>query len=331
MNQQNNHKRFQKINNQLKKHHLIFISSNSGTGKTTYFKWLLIRKALKGILKFDVFFRFENEIELKFNNESFLKPPINASKRLLKLSNKVEIISEKENYFLINKETKEKLAQALAVNIQKKYKSTENSIYTNFAMFDEVMPDDNQYCNNEVYKFSRLIDTRARNRDYKVLCLYNNTQPFFPYKESFEKAGAKFIDFVGVKFGQEEYKGIQAILGKSDYGEVYLNNNYQYYKEFYKEIDTNGKQTIFYLSILNHLFALKEVNNNYILIPKKKVKKNKEVYALSMESNDYTIANSQILQFLQLALNQRLIFTNRKKNTIFIKELADYLTLSYNI
>ena len=94
MNQENNHKKFQKINSLLKKYHLIFVSSNSGTGKTTYFKWLLIRKALKGVFKFDVFFRFENEIELKFNNESFLKPPINASKRLLKLASKVEIISE---------------------------------------------------------------------------------------------------------------------------------------------------------------------------------------------------------------------------------------------
>lgn len=333
MNQQNNHKRFQKINNLLKKYHLLFCSSNSGTGKTTYFKWLLIRKALKGIIKFDIFFRFENEIELKFNNEAFLKPPINASKRLLKLANKVEIITEKENYFLINKETKEKLAQALAINIQKKYKSTENSIYTNFAMFDEVMPDDNQYCPNEVYKFSRLIDTRARNRDYRVLCLYNNTQPFFPYKESFEKAGAKFIDFVGVKFGQEEYKGIQAILSKSDYGEVYLNNNYQYYKEFYKDVEVKGKETLFYLSIQNHLFAFKDCEEYFVIVPKRKIKKNREVLALAMENNDFEIMDKQnkIINFLQLAISKRLIFTNRKRNTIFVKELADYLNLSYNI
>ena len=333
MNQQNNHKKFQKINNLLKKYHLLFCSSNSGTGKTTYFKWLLIRKALKGIIKFDIFFRFENEIELKFNNEAFLKPPINASKRLLKLANKVEIITEKENYFLINKETKEKLAQALAINIQKKYKSTENSIYTNFAMFDEVMPDDNQYCPNEVYKFSRLIDTRARNRDYRVLCLYNNTQPFFPYKESFEKAGAKFIDFVGVKFGQEKYKGIQAILSKSDYGEVYLNNNYQYYKEFYKDAEVKGKETLFYLSIQNHLFAFKDCEEYFVIVPKRKIKKNREVLALAMENNDFEIMDKQnkIINFLQLAISKRLIFTNRKRNTIFVKELADYLNLSYNI
>lgn len=330
---QNNNKKFCKINQIWNKEHLLFVSSNSGTGKSTYFKWLLIRKALKGIIKFDIFFRFENEIEQKFNNESWLKPPPRASKRLLKIADKVEIISEKENYFLINKQTKEKLGQALAVNIQKKYKSTENSIYTNCAFYDEVMPDDNQYCSNEVYKFSRLIDTRARNRDYKVICLYNNTRPFFPYKESFEKAGGKFIDFVGVKFGQEELKGIQAILSKSDYSEVYNNNNYQYYKEFYKDYDCKGKETVFYISIQNRIFAFKDCSEFYILTPKRKIKKNREVLALAMENNDFVIVDRQnkIVNFLELAMNRRLIFTNTKKNTIFVKELADYLNLSYNI
>lgn len=330
---QDNHKKFQKINNLLRKHHLVFFSSNSGTGKTTHFKWQKIRQAYKGKTKFDIFFRFENEIELKFNNESYLKPPINASKRLLKLASKVEIIVEKDNYFLINKETKEKLAQALAINIQKKYKSSENAIYTDFALFDEVMPDDNQYCQNEVYKFSRLIDTRARNRDYKVLCLYNNTQPFFPYKESFEKAGAIFVDFVGVKYGQKENKGIQAILSKSDYGEIYNNNNYQYFKEFYKNCNVKGCKTLFFLSILNTVFAVKEVEDYFVLIPKKKIKKNKEVFALSMENNDFLLIeqNTHILHFLSRALGTRKLFVNRKKNTIYVKELANFLSLSYNI
>ena len=329
---QDNLKKFQKIDAMFNKCNMIFCSSNSGTGKTTHFKWNKIRKAVKGILKLDIFFRFENEIEQKFNNESFLKPPINASKRLLKLVNKVAIIKDKENYFLIKKENGEKICQALAINIQKKYKSTENSIYSDFAIYDEVMPDDNQYCQNEVYKFSRLIDTRARNRDYKVLCLYNNTQPYFPYKESFEKAGAKFIDFVGVKFAQPKNKGIQSILAKSDYGEVYNNNNYQYYKEFYRNYDIKNRETLFYVNIQNHLFCFKDCGENYFLKPAKKIKKNREVVSLCMQENDFPLIDfsSNIIKFLQLALQKRLIFVNRKKHTIFIKELADFLNLSYN-
>ena len=333
MTETNNKKKFDKLTKITEKNNLVFISSNSGTGKSTHFKWLFVRRALNKGEMFDVFFRFENEIEQKFNNESWLKPPLNASKRLLKLANKVEIIQEQENYFLIRKDTKEKLAQALAVNIQKRYKSTENPIYTCKALYDEVMPDDNQYCTNEVYKFSRLIDTRARNRDYKVVCLYNNTRPYFPYKESFEKAGALFIDFVGVKYGQPELKGIQKILSKSDYGEVYNNNNYQYFKEFYINYETKNMETLFYISIQDRLFAFKDCKTFYTLIPKNKVKKNKEVFSIAMENNDFFIADRQsgLIETLSLVLNRRKLFVNRKKYTIYVKELADYLNLSYNI
>lgn len=328
-----NKKKFDKLNKIVNNNNLVFISSNSGTGKTTYFKWLFIRKALKGIIRFDVYYRFDNEIDQKFNNEAFLKPPINASKRLLKIADKVEIITDNENYFLIRKDTKEKLAQALAVNIQKKYKSTENAIYTNCALYDEVMPDDDVYCPNETYKFSRLIDTRARNRDYRVVALYNNTRPFFPYKEYFKNTSAKFIDFVGVKYDQPINKGIQEILAKSDYGEIYNNNNYQYFKEFYINYDVKGKKTIFYISIQNSLFAFKDCEAFYILKPAKKVKKNREIFSIAMQNNDFYIADreSGLIEILTRILNRRLLYVNRKKYTVYVKELADYLNLSYNL
>ena len=331
MTETNNKKKFDKLTKIADKNNLVFISSNSGTGKSTHFKWLFVRRALNEGKKFDVFFRFENELDQKFNNESWLKPPLNASKRLLKLANKVEIICEQENYFLIRKDTKEKLAQSLAINIQKRYKSTENSIYTSGALYDEVMPDDNQYCSNETYKFSRLIDTRARNRDYNVVCLYNKTRPFFPYKDYFKNTDAKFIDFVGVKYGQPTLSGIQKILATSDYGEVYNNNNYQYYKEFYLDYDIRNKETLFYISIQDTTFAFKNCETHYILVPKKKLKKNRQVFSIAMENNDFLIANNNLLDILKDALNNRLLFVNRKRNTIYLKELADYLNLSYNI
>ena len=314
---------------------MVFISSNSGTGKTTFFKWLFCRKAIKGKIKFDVFFRFENEIEDKFNVTKWLRLPPNASKRKQKLCAKLDIEKatgkEGDDYFLINKETKERIAQALCINTQRKVKSTENPILSNCAIFDEIMPDDNYYCPNEIYKFSRLIDTRARNRDYKVLGLYNNTNPYFPYKESFGKAGAVFIDFVGKKFGQPKFEGIQKILAGSDYGEIYLNNNFQYFKEFYREMDLKNKTTIFYISIQNHLFALKDCDEVYFLKPAKKIKKNREVYSIALEGNDYLMANSNLTNVLSKMINNRLLFVNNKKYTIFVKSIADFLNLNYNI
>lgn len=327
-----NLKLFNKIFERLEKRHLVFLSSNSGTGKTTFYKWLFIRRAFKGKIKFDVYFRYENEIETKFNDSAWLKLPTNASKRKQKLSEKVTIISEDGNYFLINKETKEKLAQALALNTQKKYKSTENAIYSDYALFDEVMPDDNSYCPNEVYKFSRLIDTRARNRSYKVLCLYNNTRPFFPYKESFGKTKALFYDFIGEKFGQPENKGIQEILATSDYGEVYTNNSYQYYKEFFRDVDSRNCETIVSLCIQNHIFNVKSIEEYFILKKAKKVKKNIPILALNMEGNSFELVDtsSRIYKFLDLIIRKRLLFADKKKNTIFVKELADFFSIMYN-
>lgn len=329
-----NLKIFNKIVKKLKTNHLIFLSSNSGTGKSTFFKWWLIRAAVKGVIKFDVFFRYENELESKFNDDAWLKPPANASKRLLKLASKVAIICEQGQYFLINTKTKEKLAQGLAVNTQKKYKSTENSIYTNFAFFDEVMPDDNDYCSDECYKFSRLIDTRARYRDYRVLCLYNNTRPFFPYKEYYQNTPALFVDFVGEKVGQmKEPDGIQGILAKSAYAEIYNNNSYQYFREFYKNVDTRNSQAIVSLSIQNCLFFVKSVGEDFILTRQRKPKKNLPCLSLGLQSNDFELADRSngIFQFLSLAVAKRLIFANHKKDTIFVKELADFVNIGYNI
>ncbi len=326
--------RFCSIFKKFKKYDLIFVSSNSGTGKTTFFKWLLIRKAIKGELKVDFYFRYENEIETKFNTYAFLKPPVNASKRLLKLCEKVDILKENENYFLINKKTQEKIGQALSINTQKKYKSTENAIYSDFAFYDECMPDDGQYCPNEVYKFSRLIDTRARHRKYKVLCTYNKTQPFFPYRESFEKAGALFIDFVGNKFNQpNNLQGIQKVLSKSDYGSIYNENNYQEYCEFYKKSNAVGCEVLFYLYIQNYCFCIKSVEDYIFLIPTKKTKKNKPILSLSIENNEYPLIDRKngIVQFLTQMVSNRHVFVNSKRYTIFVKILADYLNLSYTI
>ena len=330
----NNEKIFCSIWNKNKNHSLLFISSNSGTGKTTHFKWQFLRRAVEHGEHFDIFFRWQDDLDSKFSSSAFLTPPPKASKRLLKLAQELEIKKENDAYFIVYKKDNRKIAQALAINTQSKTKSTENSILSCRALFDEVLADDNHYAPNECYKFARLIDTRARYRKYQVVCLYNNTTPFFPYKEYFENSGAKFIDFVAEKYGQErEIDGIQSILSKSNYSEVYLNNNFLYYKEFYKDVDTLGKDTLFYLNIEDKLFAVKDFEDFYILETKKKIKKNREVFAFNLANNDFLMATSSngIVQVLQTMLNNRLLFANDKNNTIYIKELANCLNLCYTI
>lgn len=312
---------------------LVFISSNSGTGKTTYFKWLFLRRALENNEPLDVFFRWEDDLEQKFSSGSYLTPPTNASKRLLALISKLEIVREDNAYYIRDKESKRKIARALAVNTQSKAKSNENDIGSVRALYDEVLADDGRYCPNECYKFARLIDTRARYRDYQVVCLYNNTSPFFPYEEYYRNSGAVFINFTAGKYSTaDKLGGIQQVLAKSSYSEVYLNNSYMYYKVFYKNLDGKGQPTLLYLNIGKQLFKLKEVGEYYLLEPTNKIKKSKECISFSLEDNDYEVVDTgAFLSALEVAFNKRLIFTNKKRYTIYLKQLADFLNLCYTI
>ena len=329
-NELNNNKLFCKLWNKNKNNSLVFISSNSGTGKTTYFKWLFLRRALYKNEYVDFIYRWQDDLEKKFTSGAFLTPPPTASKRLLKLASKLDISVENETYFIIEKETKRKIAQGIAVNTQSKLKSTENELVTKWAMFDEILADDGRYAPNECYKFARLIDTRARYRQYKVFCLYNNVSPFFPYKEYFKNTSAKFIDFVTNKYNQKNNsETIQDILSKSKYGEIYNNNNYLQYEEFYKNVNTLNCQVIFYLKIFDTLFAVKDKEDFYIMTKVKKIKKNKEIFSINLAQNDYVLATTEIMNLLKDLISNRLLFVNNKKYTIYIKELANELNLCY--
>ena len=325
----NNKKLFCRLWNRLKDEDMIFLDSNSGTGKTIAFKWIFIRRALERDEYFDVFFRWDVDITIKFTNENFLKLPRGASNRLRKLAERVEIDGE----YIVEKETKRKIARALAINIQSKYKSTENDILTCRAFFDEVLADDGVYCQNECYKHSRLIDTRARGFKYQVWNIYNNVSPFFPYRDWYAGSGAKFVSFVADKWGTDTEKGIQSVLKNSKYGEIYTNNQYLTYDEFYKDFDAKGFETLFYICIKDKIFAVKDCEDFVIAVAKKKIKKTKEVFSFNLANNEFQVATADngIRSLLQDLINKRLFFTNIKQNTIYMKEIANSLSLCYNI
>lgn len=330
----NNKKTFCKLFNKNKNCSLVFISSNSGTGKTTFFKWLFLRRAVEKNELVDFFFRWENDIDTKFTNESFLKLPKNASKRLSKLAEKLKIEDfDGKKYVVYNEK---KIARAVAINTQSKIKSTEKDIDSCRALFDEVLADDGNYSPNECYKFARLIDTRARYNKYSCICLYNNVSPFFPYKEYFKKSGAKFIDFVGDKFGQDEIlSGIQSILAKSNYGEVYVNNNYLFYEEFFDEnISAKNCETLFFLQIDTAIFRIRENKDGLFVFEKTRhIRKNADCLSLTLGGTSFSSIETfpQTLKLLELAISRKLLFTNKKNNTIYIKRLADFLNLCYTI
>ena len=62
------------------------------------------------------------------------------------------------------------------------------------------------------------------------------------------------------------------------------------------------------------------------------MKKSKECISFSLEDNDYEVVDTgAFLEALEVAFNKRLIFTNKKRYTIYLKQLADFLNLCYTI
>lgn len=312
---------------------LVFIASNSGTGKSTFFKWMLIRRALKGKGNIDFFFRYENEMESKFTNDAFLTPPSTASNRLKKLAERLTIKTINSEFYLIEKKTERPIGQALAINTQKKYKSTENALQTVVALFDECVPDDGGFCQNETYKFCRLIDTRARWRNYKVICLYNNISPLNPYRGYFkDNNNVKFIDFVGKKYNQKNLnkKTIQSVLAQSLYGAIYNKNEFEFFPEFYIEKKCEGKEVVFYVKIADKIFGVILEDGCLFFIEKKKIKKNRIAIALSLNNSALQQCPENLSTIILNAFNRRVIFTNKTKNTFYLKILGDFVGICYN-
>lgn len=326
---------FNKQWQKYKKYPLVFITSKSGTGKTTFYKWLFIRRALKYNETFDIFFRWEDDIQRKFNNDNYLSLPKHHSNRLQRLAEKVEIICDNQKYYLVEKSTQRKLARALAINTQSKVKSTENELWSYRALFDEVLADDNSYAPLECYKFARLIDTRARYRKYNVICLYNNTSPFFPYEDYFKNSGAKFVNFDCQKWGEgqeDENLSIQSVLKNSKYGSAYSNNDYEYFEEFFKDIKLlQGREIVCYMNIYGKLFKVLDFDDFVLFVKSKKVRNNRPIYTISMQNNqDILLTNSNILNVLRILFSNRQVFTNSLKLTYYIKKLAEEINLCYN-
>lgn len=322
-----NNKIFNKIFNKILNNDiaLSFISSNSGTGKSTYFKWLLIRRALKGKGNVDFFFRYENELQEKFTNERFLTPPSHASNRLRKLCESVEISVENGMSYLIEKESKRKIGQGFCINMQKKYKSDENPIQSKYAFFDEVLADDGRFCNDECYKFSRLIDTRSRSSlyDYKVISCYNKIFDNFIYKEYFKNSpNVLFYDFTAKKIGLENQTSLTESLSSSNYSNVFLQNENKFYKQYYKEANLVGCEIIIYIYIDNKYFSIRKQKEYFFLKKERKCKKNKHFIDFN---STYGYRNNKIYNFLNKIINRQNLFSSEKKYTYVIDMLYNLI------
>ena len=335
----NNNKIFCKVWNMSKKYGLSFISSNGGTGKTTYFKFRLLADALDKNIPFHIFCRYGNQMEVLIN--SFLEIKDSYSKRQIKLLNRCEVLKESDKFlFIIEKSTGRKIIQILNIYGQAYYKPFGNIIKAKRALFDEVLAENGDYCPDELNRFNRLVFTMCRADSYKVFCLYNNSSPNFDYFKYYKgktynthvsTSGALFLYFIAEQYSHTDTNtdkhSIQSIIQNTAYNDVYNNNSFIQFEAYYKAENLKDSTIYFKLEIESKVFKIREKNGYIYLDDTKAYKKNsKKIFSINDTSR------TKIKQLPDSARYSLSIFkenarlkTNNINNTIFVKMLCYYL------
>ena len=270
---------------------------------------------------------------------SFLMSKPSFSKRQNKLLEQCEVYKENDKFiFIVEKKTKQKLAQVVNIFGQAYYKPFGNVINAKRALFDEVLAENGEYCPDEMNKFNRLCFTLARNDEYKVFCLYNNSSPNFDYFKYYggqnfnthiSSSGALFLYFTAKQFTQNsndlEKNSLQSIIQNTAYNDVYNNNQFVQYEAYYKDIDLKGSLILFKIEIENRLFKVR-TKNGYIYIDDTNANKksNKNIFSVNDTSRTkikQLTENGNIL--LSVARDNARLKTNNINNTVFVKILAE--------
>lgn len=333
----NNNNIFCRIWDRAIKFGLSFISSNGGTGKTTYFKFRLLRDALNKNIPFHVYVRYSNQMETMAN--TFLTIKDSYSKRQRALIDRCEVYKENDKFiYIVERETKRKIIQFVNIFGQAYYKPFGNIIGARRALFDEVLAENGEYCSDEINKFNRLVFTMARDDDYHVFCLYNNTSPNFDYfkyygGKSFNThisgSGALFIYFTAAQYSHtteiKDSRSIQSIIQNTAYNDVYNNNTFVQYDAYFKYANLFGCRTYYKIEIENRIFKVRELNGIVYLDDVNARKKNKKpVYSINDTSRTKLkqLPNTERLALYIFKENARLKTTNIN-NTVFVKMLCD--------
>ena len=333
----NNNDIFNRIFQKASPYGLAFISSNGGTGKTTFFKFRFLRDAVKNNIPFHIFCRYSNQMEITASTFLLSKP--SYSKRQNKLLNKCEVQKDGDKFiYIVEAETGRKLAQVVNIFGQSYYKPFGNTIGAKRALFDEILAENGEYCPDEINKFNRLVFTMARGDEYHVVGLYNNTTPNFDYFSYYggksynthvSDSGAIFIYFKANQFSREnsepDKKSIQAIIKNTLYNDVYSNNTFVQFPVFHRADDLKNSRTFFKLEIENRIFKIREKDGYLFLQSCKPFKKSKK--------KTYSVNSPSRTEIKQLPLNLRIFLAKYKQiarlktddinNTIFVKILCE--------
>lgn len=328
----NNDDIFNRIYQKTQNYGLSFISSNGGTGKTTFFMFKFLRDALKKNITFHVFCRYANQMEKVA--ERWITSLDHYSARKKRLLYRLDIKKEDDKFiFIIEKDSGRKLAQILNVNGQAFYKQFGNLIGARRALFDEILAENGDYCPDEINKFNRLIFSMARSNPYQVIGLYNNTSPNFDYfkyygGQSFSThaapSGALFVFFTANQYQTQSANAlnssVQNVIKNTEYNSVYNLNTFTHYPVFYKKANLKNTPVHFVLEIQNKLFKVRTCHG-FIFFDSHNAHKSKKPRVSSniFSRTEYPQIPAGVYSMLQEAKELAKIKTTEINDTVFVK------------
>lgn len=335
----NNNDIFNRVFQNTRKYGVNFISSNRGTGKTVYFTFQYIRRALEFHEPFHLFCRWS---EYKHAEAlAFIAKKQSYSERQIRWLEKIEVKKESNNFiFFVNKETNEKIGQIFDIAGQEKYKKIGNIINGHRALMDEVLLANGRYCPQECINLSSLLDTLARSDWYSFCGLYNDISPKFPHFKFWggkihgthvSKTGALFQYFVAEKWSKEEKhfsdNSLQAISQKTIYGDMGDLNEFQQFPNFLIDTDLRGCPFFYSIEINGNIFRIREKDGLIFLDSNHANKENgKDKFSIDeFEETNIPRLPPRQHRILSMYRDCSRLKTNRKENTIFVKILSDYL------
>lgn len=333
-----NNEIFKRIWNRAKQYGLSLISSNGGTGKTTYFVFRCLREALDRGNHVHFYVRYAYQMEALA--ERILKVQPTYSKRKIKLLERLKIEKDGDKFiYLTESKTGRRIAQFYNVNGQSFYKPYGNMINAKYAIFDEILAENGDYCPDEINKFNRLMFTMARSNEYHVFGLYNNTNPNFEYFRYYggknytthvADSGALFIYFTAAQYAADKTKhnpkSIQSIIQKTAYNAVYNNNEFVQYPALFKAENLRGCPKFFKLLIESRLFWLREKDGTlYLDRAKEKPYHGKPTYTINCtEESTLPQLPQRTRQAIAMYSQVSQLKTVNMNDTIFVKILEKY-------
>lgn len=331
----NNNEIFRRAWERCKKNGFTFISSNGGTGKTTYFFFRLLRLALEKNEAFHVFVRFGNQRDIMA--ERLIQPQPTYSKRMLALLDRVEVRHEGEKFVYIAEKTSGRhIAQIVDIFGQAFYKPFGNTIHARYALFDEILAETGEYVPDEITRFMRLVLTMARSNEYHVIGLFNNTSPNFPYFDYFggknytthrTKSGAEFVFFAAEQYRPrtahlDPPNSVQSVMRSTLYASVYMQNSFTTFPALYSDIDVRGAPKLFKVQVESRVFFVRALDDMLILSRCAGKPDGKPVYTVNLfEQSTLPHLPQPYADLLNLYARLGALKTNNINDTIFVRLL----------